>query len=140
MDIIMDLVIRTFTGEQDIPLEMNYIPAEKNPQWFCAEEKGKLIGAVAFFRETEMWHAGRFAIESEYRGTHIGTQLISFAFMEMFGTGMEETTMEARPATVHSLTKLGAQVTGEPFPFFKQTCTPIKMTRERFQPYRKKQR
>lgn len=137
LDNIMDLVIRTFTGEQDIPYEMNYIPSEKNPQWFCAEENGKIIGTVVFFREDEMWHAGRFALEPEYRGKHIGTQLISFAFTEMFGIGMKETVMEARPATVHILTKLGAQVTGEQFPFYRETCTPIRMMREQFQPYQR---
>jgi hypothetical protein len=28
MNSIMDLVIRTFTGEQDIPADMNYLPRE----------------------------------------------------------------------------------------------------------------
>ena len=29
MNSIMDLVIRTFTGEQDIPADMNYLPLKK---------------------------------------------------------------------------------------------------------------
>ena len=44
MNGIMDLVIRTFTGEQDIPADMNYLSAGKQPHWFCAEDAGKLIG------------------------------------------------------------------------------------------------
>ena len=35
MNSIMDLVIRTFTGEQDIPADMNYLPPDKQPHWFC---------------------------------------------------------------------------------------------------------
>ena len=42
--------------------------------------------------------------------------------------------MEGRPATVHILTKLAAQVTGETFPFYKLTCTPMRMKREDFHP------
>ena len=60
---IMDLEIRTFTGEQEIPEEMNYLPDSRTPQWFCALEDGAIVGAIAFFREDGDWHAGRFAIE-----------------------------------------------------------------------------
>ena len=47
---IMSLVVRTFTGEQGIPEELNYLPQEKEPRWYCAEENGHIIGAVAFFK------------------------------------------------------------------------------------------
>ena len=133
---IMELVIRTFTGEQDIPQELNYLPAEKQPHWFCAEENGKLVGTIAFFRESDGWHAGRIAIEPRCRGQHIGTRLISYALSEMFGTGAEEIRLEARPITVHILTGLGAQITGEPFPFYRSTCTPIRIKREDFCPHK----
>ena len=46
---IMDLEIRTFTGEQEIPEEMNYLPDSCTPQWFCALEDGAIVGAIAFF-------------------------------------------------------------------------------------------
>lgn len=134
LEIIMDLAIRTFTGEQNIPVEMNYLPSEKEPHWFCAEENNTIIGIVAFFKEKDGWHAGRFALESDARGRHVGTRLISFALNEMFRAGTEEVLMEGRPATVHILTKLGAQITGDAFPFFLSTCTPMRLRREDFQP------
>ena len=134
LDAVMDLVIRTFTGEQGIPLELNYLDQEKDPCWFCAEEDGVVIGTVAFFQESDGWHAGRFAIRPEYRRRRIGTQLISYAFTKMFSTGIEEIVMEGRPATVHILKKLGVQITGEPFPFFSSTCTPMRMTRAEYRP------
>ena len=134
MGSIMDLVIRTFAGEQDIPADMNYLPLDKQPHWFCAEDAGKLIGTIAFFKEDDSWHAGRFALEPSYRGQHIGTRLVSYSFSEMFNKGIEEIIMEGRPTTVHILTKLGAQVTGQPFPFYRSTCTPMRMMREDFHP------
>ena len=134
MNSIMALVIRTFNGEQDIPADMNYLPPDKQPQWFCAEDGGKLIGTIAFFKEDDGWHAGRFALEPACRGRHIGTRLASYAFSEMFDRGVEEIVMEARPTTVHILTKLGAHATGEPFPFYSSTCTPMRMKREDFRP------
>ena len=132
MDAIMDLVVRTFTGEQDIPSEMNYIEEQRNPHWFCAEDRGRIIGTIAFFQENGEWHAGRFAMEPEFRGRHIGSELIAYAFEEMFNAGAREIIMEGRPATVHILTKQGAEITGEPFPFYRSTCTPMRMTREKF--------
>ena len=134
MNSIMALVIRTFNGEQDIPEDMNYLPPDKQPQWFCAEEDEKLIGTIAFFKEDDGWHAGRFALEPACRGRHIGTRLASYAFSEMFSSGVGEIVMEARPTTVHILTKLGAQAIGEPFPFYSSTCTPMRMKREDFHP------
>lgn len=129
---IMDLEIRTFTGEQEIPEEMNYLPDSRTPQWFCALEDGAIVGAIAFFREDGDWHAGRFAIEPACRGRHIGTQLIAFAFHEMFSSGIAEIKMDGRPATVHILLKLGAEITGEPYPFYASTCTPLRLTRPAF--------
>ena len=134
MGSIMDLVIRTFAGEQEIPADMNYLPLDKQPHWFCAEDAGKLIGTIAFFKEDDGWHAGRFALEPSYRGQHIGTRLVSYSFSEMFNKGIKEIIMEGRPTSVHILTKLGAQVTGQPFPFYRSTCTPMRMMREDFHP------
>ena len=132
IETIMSLVVRTFTGEQGIPEEMNYLPAEKEPRWYCAAEDGRIIGTVAFFREENGWHAGRFALEPIYRGRHIGTGLITHAFRDLFDSGIREVIMEGRPATVHILTKLGAEITGEGFPFYSSTCTPMIITCETF--------
>ena len=132
LETIMSLVVRTFTGEQGIPEELNYLPAEKEPRWYCAEENGHIIGAVAFFRDRGNWHAGRFALEPAYRGRNIGTNLAAFARRDMFDSGICEIVMEGRPATVHILTKLGAETTGKEFPFYASTCTPMRLTCERF--------
>jgi len=138
IDSIMDLVVRTFTGEQGIPKDLNYLPSDKNPRWYCAVDNGKVIGSIAFFQESDGWHAGRFAIEPSYRGHHIGTELLIYAFRDMLSSVADEIIMEGRPATVHILTGLGAEVTGKPFPFYKSTCTPLRITKEAFQTDSKK--
>ncbi len=132
VELIMPLVVNTFNGEQGIPEEMNYLSDGKNPHWFCATEGDKLIGTIAFFQESDGWHAGRFAIEPDYRGKHIGTKLLTFAYQEMFDSGVEVIVMDGRPATVHILTKLGAEVTGQEYRFYNSTCTPLKITRKAF--------
>lgn len=70
--------------------------------------------------------------ELAYRGRHIGTNLAAFALRDMFDSGICEIVMEGRPATVHILTKLGAETTGKEFPFYASTCTPMRLTCERF--------
>ena len=132
LETILSLVVRTFTGEQGIPAHMNPLPEEKEPRWYCAAEDEQIIGTVAFFREQDEWHAGRFALEPGYRGRHIGTDLVLYAFRDMFDSGIREINMEGRPVTVHILTKLGAEITGEEFPFYSSTCTPLKLTCEQF--------
>ena len=104
---------------------MNYLPAGKNPQWYCAADDGKIIGTIAFFQESDGFHAGRFAIEPSYRGRHIGSDLVVYAFRDMFRTGTNEIIMEGRPTTVHILTGFGAEITGDAFPFYDSTCTPM---------------
>ena len=132
-DPILELVVRTFTGEQGIPESLNYLPLEKNPQWYCAEDNGGIIGTIAFFLESDGWHAGRFAIEPSYRGQHIGTELLTYAFRDMFAADIDEIVMEGRPVTVHILTGLGAEIIGKEFPFYNSTCTPLRITKLAFQ-------
>ena len=132
LDSIMSLVVCTFTGEQGIPEQLNYLPPDKNPQWYCAANNGTIIGTIAFFQEEDGWHAGRFAIEPSSRGRHIGTELLTCALRDMFSSGTNSITIEGRPATVHMLTGLGAEITGDAFPFYNSTCTPMILTKTAF--------
>lgn len=129
---IEDLLIRTFTGEQGIPAELISLSDKDSPQWFCAEEDGKLVGVIAFFRVDGDWHSGRFALEPACRGRHIGSRLLTYAFREMLDSGVEEVLMEVRPVTEHILLKLGAEVTSEPYPFYGSTCTSMRLLKSSF--------
>ena len=47
MQAVLAFAAQIFADEQQIPREMNVIPAEKQPQWFCMEQDGVLAGTAA---------------------------------------------------------------------------------------------
>ena len=40
MDAVLAFAAQIFADEQDIPKELNFIPADKQPQWWCMEQDG----------------------------------------------------------------------------------------------------
>lgn len=44
MDAVLAFAAQVFADEQDIPKELNFIPADKQPQWWCMEQDGELVG------------------------------------------------------------------------------------------------
>ena len=133
MDEIMSLVCDAFE-EQGIPRELDYIPAEHAPVWWCAENSGSIIGAIASYTEDGKTHLGRFVVRPEYRGSGIGTRLLRFAIEVVFAHGVEKIYTESRPVTVKILQKMGAKVSGETFPFYKGVCTPIDICKADYKP------
>lgn len=129
MEQLMALLERVFEGEQGIPRQLNAIPAERCPQWWCAEEDGQIVGSVALFREGTDWHIGRFVIDPALRGRHLGTQLLTLALHDVFQQDIAQVSMEVRDTTAHILKQFGAETTGAPFPFYRGQVTPMKLTR-----------
>ena len=132
MEAVLELTAQVFEGEQDIPREMNPIPAEKQPQWFCMEQDGVLAGTAAVYREGGRWHMGRITVAPSLRGQHRGTFLMKSVLTEVFAQGVDEIFLEARDATVHILRGFGAQIAGEPFTFYRGRVTPILLKRADF--------
>ena len=122
---IMNLVTAVFAGEQGIPAQLIPIPDEKEPQWWCAKENGRLAAVVALYREGTEWHMGRLAVSPHSRGSHVGTHLLEFALGEVFALGIDAIVAEARDTTVHILQKFGAEITGEATAFFNGNITPV---------------
>ena len=133
MPLILKLITEVFAGEQQIPVELIPIPEEKNPQWWCMKQDGRLIGTTAVYSEGEERHMGRFALTPEARGQGLGTQLIRQAIEDVFaGEDTDVIYGEARDATVHILRKLGGEVTGEAVPFYEGTVTPMVLRKTDF--------
>lgn len=132
MDAVMQLNAQIFEGEQNIPQEMNYIPAEKQPQWWCMEQDGELVGTAAIYCEGAQWHMGRITVAPKLRGQHKGTFLLKSVLTEVFAQDVDNIFLEARDATVHILTGFGAEIVGEPFAFYRGNVTPILLTRTAF--------
>lgn len=53
MDTILAFAAQIFADEQDILKELNFIPADKQPQWWCMEQDGELVGTAAIYRSAE---------------------------------------------------------------------------------------
>ena len=102
MEEIMSLVCDTFE-EQGIPRELDVIPEERSPIWWCAEENGSIIGTIASYTEDGKTHLGRFTVKPEYRGSGIGTKLLRFAIEDLFAHGVEKIYTESRPVKVRIL-------------------------------------
>ena len=132
MELILALTGQIFEEEQQIPREMNSIPAEKQPQWWCMEQDGEIVGTAALYREGEQWHMGRITIAPQLRGQHKGTYLLRAVLTQIFGQGVDNIFLEARDATVHILCGMGAEIVGEPVPFYRGNVTPIVLTRTAF--------
>lgn len=130
MKAIMQLVQDVFEGEQGIPRQMHPIPEEKQPQWWCAESDGEIIGSMAAYLEDGNWHLARLAVSPKARGMGIATKLSKRALEALFDRGVTEVHMEARDITVHLMGKLGAEVAGEAFPFFQGNVTPMVFRKE----------
>ena len=116
MDAVLAFAAQIFADEQDIPKELNFIPADKQPQWWCMEQDGELVGTAAIYREGGQWHMGRITVARRLRGQHKGTFLLK----------------RVLDATVHILTGFGAEIAGEPFAFYCGNVTPMILTRTAF--------
>ncbi|MFR1723695.1 GNAT family N-acetyltransferase [Emergencia timonensis] len=125
MDSIMKLQISIFEGEQKIPAEIILIAEEMHPQWWCALLQETVVGAVAAWEEKGTIHWGRFVMDPDYRGLHIGTRLAKFSLDDLFSQGIEEIHLEAREATVKIICSMGGKIMGQTTNFYEGTVTPL---------------
>ena len=77
MDAVLAFAAQIFADEQDIPKELNFIPADKQPQWWCMEHDGELVGTAGIYREGGQCHMGRITVARGLRGQHKGTFLLN---------------------------------------------------------------
>ena len=62
MQAVLAFAAQIFADEQLIPREMNVIPAEKQPQWFCMEQDGVCVGTAAIDRHAGRLHLSRITV------------------------------------------------------------------------------
>ena len=130
---IIAMQTEVFCGEQDIPEELIGTFLEQNPNCWCAEQDGIIIGSVASWEENGEIHVGRFIVAPEYRGQKIGTRLMAYAFQELFDGGAETLFFEARDSAAAIIRSMGGQCTGEAFAFFRGNVTPMVLKKKSFQ-------
>lgn len=132
LDAIAKLQVNVFTGEQEIPETMIEVIGEGATQWWCATIDSLVIGAVAAWSENGQIHLGRYAVNRNYRGRHIGTALAKYSLDALFSQGVPELYMEARDAAVKIICGMGGTIIGNPVPFYKGNVTPVVISRENF--------
>ena len=125
MDAVLAFAAQIFADEQDIPKELNFIPADK-------QQDGELVGTAAIYREGGQWHMGRITVARRLRGQHKGIFLLKRVLDDVFAQDVDNIFLEARDATVHILTGFGAEIAGEPFAFYCGNVTPMILTRTAF--------
>jgi len=132
---VIGLVSDVFYNEQGVPREMNPLPEEKSPVWWCSvDDAGKIVGGLcAWTEENGEKHFGRFVTAPEMRGRQIGTQLMKSALEDAFSNGAEAVHLDARDKTVRIICRLGGRVTGEPFEFYGSLCTPVTIEKDAFE-------
>jgi len=135
MPCILDMQRDIFCGEQGIPGDSIDAFMSKEPICWCAvsAENGKICAATAAWKENGETHWGRFIVIPEMRGRHIGTELARFSFEELFAMGVEKIHMEARDSTVKIVCRMGGEITGQPFEFFKGgNVTPVVLEKKNY--------
>ena len=68
MDAVLAFCCADFRGRAGYSKELNFIPADKQPQWWCMEQDGELVGTAAIYREGGQWHMGRITVARRLRG------------------------------------------------------------------------
>ena len=122
-----------FHGEQGIPEDSVEHFSQKSPVCWCALMGETMVGTVAAWQEEGKTHVGRFVVDPQYRGRHIGRRLICAAFEDLFAEGAGELYMEARAITVKLVESVGGKVAGETVPFFGGTITPMTLEKQDYQ-------
>ena len=131
-DATMELLMQTFSVEQNIPGHLVPIPQSKGPQYWCARVGGDVLGASAAWQESGQWHWGRFAVNKNFRGLGIGKIIAVESITALFTGFTDKIVIEARDVTVGIIKKLGGNQTGPPFDFFGSPVTPMELQKENF--------
>lgn len=129
---ILKLVGDIYEKEQGIPREMNPIEAERHPRWWCVQTGSQIIGAIAAWQEETGIQLGRFVIDPEFRGRHLGTALMKYSLDAIFEDGAEFVRGGARDQTMSILRHMGVQQNGDSLMFYGDRITPFILYREKY--------
>lgn len=129
---IIAMQTEIFCGEQEIPAELIGAFLSERPVCWVAEQDGRIVASVSAWEEKDGVHLGRFVVLPPLRGRRIGTRLLGHALRELFDGGVECIRAEARDSAARMLRAVGGRDTGEPFPFYRGSVTPMLLEKEAF--------
>jgi len=123
-------MVKVFTLEQNVPA--GYLPVLIHPQksWGILDQN-ELIALSIAWKEDDLWHWGRYAVDPLWRGKGLGKQLAYQSLKDLFDTGVEEIHIDARDITLKLLSRFGAKVIGDTFDFYGPV-TPMRLNVQDF--------
>jgi predicted GNAT family N-acyltransferase len=121
----INLMVKVFTLEQNVPAE--YLPVRVDPQksWGILDQN-ELIALSIAWKEDDLWHWGRYAVDPLWRGKGLGKQIAYQSLKDLFDTGVDEIHIDARDITLKLLSRFGAKVVGKTFDFYGPV-TPMRL-------------
>jgi predicted GNAT family N-acyltransferase len=126
----INLMVKVFTLEQNVPA--GYLPVLFHPRksWGILDQN-ELIALSIAWKEDDLWHWGRYAVDPLWRGKGLGKQLAYQSLKDLFDTGVEEIHIDARDITLKLLSRFGAKVVGDTYDFYGPV-TPMRLNVQDF--------
>jgi predicted GNAT family N-acyltransferase len=126
----INLMVKVFTLEQNVPA--GYLPVLIHPRksWGILDQN-ELIALSIAWKEDDLWHWGRYAVDPLWRGKGLGKQLAYQSLKDLFDTGVEEIHIDARDITLKLLSRFGAKVVGDTYDFYGPV-TPMRLNVQDF--------
>lgn len=117
--------IRTaiFVEEQGFKDEFDEI--DKNCSHIVLYDNDKPVATCRYFSQDEIYHIGRVAIIKEYRGKHLGNEIMNIAEQEIKNEGGKNIEVSAQVRVEEFYKKLGYKKVGKTY--FDEYCEHITM-------------
>ena len=119
--------IRTdiFVKEQGFKDEFDEI--DKGCSHIVLYDNAKAIATCRYFSQNGIYHIGRVAIMKEYRGKHLGKEIMNIAEQEIKNEGGEKIEVSAQVRVKEFYKKLGYKEVGQIY--FDEYCEHITMVK-----------
>ena len=123
---IINIRTSIFVEEQGFKDEFDEI--DKNCSHIVLYDNDKPIATCRYFFKNGIYHIGRVAIVKEYRGQHLGNEIMNIAEQEIKKAGGKKIEVSAQVRVKEFYKKLGYEEVSEIY--FDEYCEHIAMVKE----------
>lgn len=123
---IINIRTAVFVEEQSFKDEFDEL--DKNCSHIVLYDNNNPIATCRYFLKNGIYHIGRVAILKEYRGKHLGNEIMNIAEQEIKNEGGKKIKVSAQIRVKEFYEKLGYKEVGDIY--FDEYCEHITMTKE----------
>lgn len=123
---IINIRTAVFVEEQSFKDEFDEL--DKNCSHIVLYDNNNPIATCRYFLKNGIYHIGRVAILKEYRGKHLGNEIMNIAEQEIKNEGGKKIEVSAQIRVKEFYEKLGYKEVGDIY--FDEYCEHITMTKE----------